>query len=590
MKKKLYQYAAAAAAAMSILFAAACGGTSAGTGTTAPAYTQEAAASGEASENTQPEAIEVTTLEDAFSDSDVKDVTAETADAVITLSGSEGTISDTTRGSSGSTVTISSKGIYTVTGSSEDVTILVNDETESGTIYLVLDNVSMTNSAAPCIEVDAADKVVIQCLGENTLTYNGPESAKLDGAVYAKDDLSVNGSGTLTITSTLHGIVAKNDLKVTGAKIAIEAAKIGIQAGDSVRIGGGETTIVSGHDGVQLENDEGTSYFYMEDGSLTIDAGYDGIDVDTSGTAFSGNITFAGGSADITAGGGAENAKTSTSQKGLKCAGDIYVGNAGLTISSADDAFHSGTNVYISDGVTQVSSSDDGVHADAVLAISGGTLVVSKSYEGLEAETVSISGGDVSVYASDDGINAAGGSDTSSSGDDRWNSASTGALYISGGTVYVNSGGDGLDSNGSIYVSGGVTFVEGPTNSGNGALDKGDGSGSVLSITGGTVVAAGSAGMAVNFDSGSQCSALVTLSGSAGDVISADDGSGVSFTATKSFQTVVYSSPGLQQGSSYTLSAGADSATMDFTSSLYYGNAQGMGNMGGHGGMNNFGK
>lgn len=593
MKKQIAKTAAVLMTALMLSLTAACGtekstDNSANTNTGTSAVSQEAGDSAANSDSGEGAAADTEVVVDTgqFSDGDYKDVTSETPNATITLSGSEGTISDTTRGSSGSTVTISSKGIYYISGSSENVTILVNDETESGNIYLILDNVSMTNSSTPCIQVEAADKVIIQCVGENTLIYNGPESANLDGAIYARDDIAVNGEGSLTIESTLHGIVAKNDLKITGANVTVTAAKIGIQAGDSVRIGGGNTEIFAGHDGIQVENDEGDSYLYMADGSLTIEAGYDGIDVDTSGTVFSGHITLAGGSVSITAGGGAENAKTSTSQKGLSCAGDIHIGNVTLSVSSADDAFHSGASINVTGGVTTASSSDDGVHADGTLTISGGSLSVEKSYEGLEAETVNILGGDVKVYASDDGINAAGGSDTASSGDDRWSSSASGTLNISGGTLYVNAGGDGLDSNGSIYVSGGVTFVEGPTDSGNGSLDKGDGSGCVLSITGGVVVATGSAGMAVNFDSGSQCSALVSLSGSAGDVISADDGSGLSFTATKSFQTVVYSSPELTQGSSYSLSAGSNSAAMDFSSSLYYHGAQGMGGqMGGKGGL-----
>ena len=99
-----------------------------------------------------------------FSDGDFKDVSSDDANASITLSGNTGTISDTTRGSSGSEVTITSKGIYRISGSADGVSIVVNDSTKSGNIYLVLDNVTMTNSSAPCINIQAADKVIIQCV------------------------------------------------------------------------------------------------------------------------------------------------------------------------------------------------------------------------------------------------------------------------------------------------------------------------------------------------------------------------------------------------------------------------------------------
>ena len=494
-----------------------------------------------------------------FADGDYKDVTSEEANATITLAGSEGTISDTTRGSSGSEVTITSKGIYRVTGSSENVTITVNDTSQSGNIYLVLDNVSMTNTANACIHVQACDKLIIQCVGDNTLAFQSTDSsAKIDGAIYAKDDVTINGSGTLAVSSHLHGIVCKEDLKVTGASVSVAADSIGIQAEDCFKIGGGTVTVTSGHDGVQLSNDDNTSIFYLSDGTLNVNAGYDGLSVKT------GSMVLEGGTANITAGGGSESAKNSdTSQKGIKCDGDITVSGADVRVSSADDAVHSDGNMTVNSGTLNLSSSDDGMTAAGKIVLNGGAVAVTKSYEGMEAEDITINGGDVSVTASDDGINIAGGSDSS--------------LTINGGTVYVNASGDGLDSNGCIYITGGTTIVEGPTTNGNGALDKGDGSGCVASITGGTVLALGTTDMAVNFDTGTQCSALVNLSGESGTEISVDDGSGFTFTASKNFACAVYSSPNMTQGSSYTLTAGSNTAVMDFSSGLYYSNVSRMG-------------
>ena len=206
---------------------------------------------------------------DYFSNSDIKDVTGETPDAVITLEGASGTISDTTRGASGSTVTITAKGVYRVSGTAENVTIIVRDTTKSGNIYLVLDGVTMTNSDLPCILVESADKVIIQCAGENSLTYTAA-SAEADGAIYARDDVTLNGTGSLTVASSLHGIVGCDDVKITGGTLTVRADSIGIKANDSVRIGGGSVSIVSGHDGVQVDSDDGSGCFYMNGGALTI--------------------------------------------------------------------------------------------------------------------------------------------------------------------------------------------------------------------------------------------------------------------------------------------------------------------------------
>lgn len=515
-----------------------------------------------------------------FSDGDLKDVSGQTPDATVTLCGGEGTISDTTRGSSGSTVTITSKGVYRVTGSSENVCIVINDEQESGNVCLVLDNVRMENDGGACIYVAAADKVVLQCVGENSIICTAASASDgIDGVIYAKDDLTINGSGSLTVTSAQYGVVCKDDLKLTGGTLTVEAASIGIQANDSLRIADAAVKVEAGHDGVQVENGDGDSWFYMSGGTLTVSAGYDAIDVGSSGGKSACSLTVAGGTLTLTAGGGSGNSKNSSvSQKGLKCEGDILLTGGTLTVSAADDAIHAEGSVSLTDGALTLSSSDDGVHADDALSISGGTLTVEKSYEGLEAETVQISGGEISVFASDDGVNAAGGSDTGSTEAGPWSQGSgSGTLSISGGRLYVNAEGDGLDSNGSISISGGLTIVEGPTNGGNGALDKGDTAACTASITGGTVLALGSTGMAINFDSGSQCSALVAISASAGDTVTVDDGSGFTFTASKSFQCAVYSSPSLQQGSSYTISAGGSTATMDFGSSQFYSTVAGMG-------------
>ncbi|MGI6264456.1 MAG: carbohydrate-binding domain-containing protein [Acutalibacteraceae bacterium] len=526
----------------------------------------------------------VTTESEHFSDGDLKDVTGETPDATITLSGSTGTLSDTTRGTSGSTVTIASKGIYRVTGSSTNVTILIAEKVESGNVYLILDGVSMTNASAPCIQVDGCDKLVVQCVGDNSLTCTAT-GLETDGAIYSKDDVTLNGTGSLTVSSKMHGVVCNDDLKITGAlKLTVNADSIGLKGNDSLRIGGGTTTVTAGHDGIQCSTSDNTGAFYMQSGTLTVRAGYDAIDTGTDG------VEIAGGTLDLTTGSGAFRSTSSTSQKGIKSDGAIQIAGGSVTVESADDALHSATDVTVQDGALTLASGDDGIHADNELTVAGGTLNVTRSYEGLEAYVVNVTGGTSSVVASDDGVNAAGGSDSSSTEamPGPWSrSSSSGTLNISGGTLYVNAGGDGLDSNGSIYVTGGTVIVEGPTNSGNGALDKGDGGNCVASITGGTVLAIGATGMALNFDTGSQCAALLNLSGSAGTTITVDDGSGFTFTATKNFGCVVYSSPSMTQGNTYTVTAGSSSATADFTSSLYYSAVGGMG--GNPGGMGGFG-
>ncbi len=587
--KKLAKFLIILAAALALSVTAACSGlsfltgdTSGGTGTSSSGSSETGAAT---TVETDPE---------AFSEADVTVVDLDGADASVTLSGSTGTISDTTRGSSGSEVTITSKGTYLVTGSSENVRITVDDSTKSGNVYLVFRDAVMTSSAGACVFVRNADKVILYAKGSSSITStaasetaDASSGASVDGAVFSRDDLTINGDegSSLSVSSKLHGIVCKDDLAVTGGTVSVTADGKGLDVNDSVKIGGGSLTVTSGKDGIQVSNDEGTGSFYMDGGSLGITAGYDGIDASDA----SGSVTVAGGTLNIKApsGGSSKSKSSSTSQKGIKSGGPLGIGAGEITVSSADDCLHCASDINISGGTLSLSSSDDGIHSDKSLYVSGGDVTVSKAYEGLEALVIDISGGNLSITASDDGVNAAGDTSDSSTRVNVWtNTSSTGTLKISGGNIYINASGDGLDTNGSMYISGGTTIVEGPTNSGNGALDKGDGNGCVASITGGTVLALGSAGMAINFDSGTQCSALVSLSGGKGTVISVADGSGFSFTATKSFATVVYSSPSMTKGNSYKITAGSSSATASFSSSYYYSNVSGgMGGTGGTGGM-----
>mgnify|MGYP002601035782 CR=1 FL=1 len=209
----------------------------------------------------------------------------------------------------------------------------------------------------------------------------------------------------------------------------------------------------------------------------------------------------------------------------------------------------------------------------------------------LEGAKVLISGGKISIVASDDGINAAGGSDQSGFGGfgfapDAFGGSGDYLIRISGGVVTVNASGDGIDSNGDIEVTGGELYISGPTSNGDGTIDC-DGS---ATITGGIVVAAGSTGMAENFGTAStQGSILVNLSGSAGQAITLKDSDGdilASFTPAKAFGCVVVSAPGVAQGGTYTIAAGGASTTVTMESLIY---GSGMGGFGGMGGPGNRG-
>ena len=464
--------------------------------------------------------------------------------------------------------TITAAGVYVFSGTLAGGSIVVNAG-EEDKVQIVLSNASITNSDGPAIYAVAADKVFITADAGTTNTLSDGSSYATDsfgnnpdGAIFARCDLTLNGTGTLSVDSNYKfGIVGKDDVVIANVSLQVNAVSDGIVGKDSVSIGSGTVDIVSGGDGIVSENSEDATV-----GSVLIDGGT--ITIETGGS-------------------GADSAK------GIKAQAALAVNVGDITINSEDDALHSATAVTITSGTLLLSAGDDGIHSDDLVAISGGDITVSGSYEGIEGGTITVSGGTIDVTASDDGFNAAGGADSSAGSAPRGNDAfvadTSKSLVISGGTVTVNADGDGLDSNGTMAISGGTIYVSGPTNSGNGALD----SGSSMTISGGTIIAAGSAGMAQTFDeSSTQASISYTFTApqQAGTTISLQDASGnviASYAPEKVYQSVVISSPELTVGQSYTLYTGStsvDSITLSgVVTTIGSGNVGGMN--GGFGGQ-----
>lgn len=176
-----------------------------------------------------------------------------------------------------------------------------------------------------------------------------------------------------------------------------------------------------------------------------------------------------------------QNADTdeAVSAKGLKSDGDITISGGSITIDSMDDAVHCVGTLTVSDEANlTIETGDDGFHSDDTLTIEGGKINILRSYEGLEAVFINISGGETTLVASDDGLNAAGGTTADTDfafmgppgmgGEPETLEDATYYVHISGGKLTVDAGGDGLDSNGAMFVDGGEVYVSGPAGSMNG--------------------------------------------------------------------------------------------------------------------------
>lgn len=233
---------------------------------------------------------------------------------------------------------------------------------------------------------------------------------------------------------------------------------------------------------------------------------------------------------------------------------DTRLSQSNNASSTSTKGIKSGGNLTITDGTITIKSADDGIHTDGTLIVSGGDINIIKSKEGMEGNQINIDSGNISITASDDGLNASGGN--------------LPVLRISGGTIYVNANGDGLDSNGDLVIEGGSTVVDGPSNNGNGALDSGSENGGTIVCNAGTILAIGASGMAETFNSNSaQYSFIKNFSEmftKETQISIYDENEKIIFEhiSAKSFNSVVFSSPDLIPGHTYTISVGDKTETV----------------------------
>ena len=512
-----------------------------------------------------------------------------------------------------SLLTITAAGRYLISGTLTNGQIVV-DTQEEKKVEILFNGVSVTSAFGPAVFVKSAPKRVVLTTTKGSVNlladgtdYLVPDDQQADGGiypnacVYACDDLTINGEGTLRITGNADkGINTKDDLKLEGGTVTIQSMGIGIRANDSLSMLGGEIHVTAGGDGVKTANieTEGKGQLVVQGGALYITSTGDGLAAATDLTVSGGTVVIVTKDADgsvlqasatsVTTGntggssrrpGGDMNGgwgggmggmmegnsnKSSISAKGLKAAGTLTVSGGKITVTAVDDGMHSDGSILISDGCIYIRSADDGIHAETELTIRGGTTEIAQSYEGLEALHILIEGGTNRVTATDDGTNASGGMGGGmfpSFGQWSVNTSTVSedapSVTITGGYTVINAGGDGLDSNGSVVMTGGTMLVYGPTNNGNGPIDTGDG-GYEMTVSGGLLLAVGSSGMAESATNDGQAVLAATMrSGLTGGEcigIATEDGRVLAaFKLPKSISSIVFSSAELTAGTSYSV-------------------------------------
>lgn len=548
----------------------------------------------------------------------------------------------------GKVIKINKGGDFTVTGTNSDAMIHI-DTAGRVKLRLSGMSLTNTTGPAIFYENADKAFITLSKDTENFISDGEVYSSDAKAAVFSASDIEIKGGGTLSVTSASHhAIFSKDDIDIQEGTLILNAAKgDGIHANEEIKISGGNITITADGDGIQAEENvviEGgvidiTTTGEVSEAKSAFDAMNRGQrpfgsaegEMPEGGRMPRGNMQpppegelpqgepFGGredrmnmlppeaeGGMPVTMGDGnfggeRENMQppqmtdpgeaqetpegesdTSASSKGIKAETLIEISGGEINVSSTDHAIHCAAAMTVSGGKMTLASRNKGISVHGSLDITDGEITVAKASEGIESKAVmTISGGSIDITASDDGINCGG------TGARGANDGAAHNLKISGGNIYVNASGDGLDSNGTMTISGGSIIVEGPTSSGNGALDSERG----ITISGGTLLAIGASGMAEAPGAGSeQASFSYTLpSGyAAGDKITVTDAEGnvlISYVTAKPGGNIVFSSPYLKVGETYTLTVGENTCSIELTSisTGVGGNSRGFGGKGGRG-------
>ena len=393
----------------------------------------------------------------------------------------------------GTDVSITAAGTYVFSGDCDNGSITVKKGVTGVTI--VLNGLTLTNDDSAAITLNkTAEASLIAAAGTTNTVADTEGSNDENAAVKVKSGaaLAIGGTGTLTVDGNAkNGIKGAADavISVDEVKLTIEAENDGLSCDDELTIAGGTLHITAGGDAVKASPDTGENPDTTSLGNVTISGGTLTLNATEDGIQADGDLTISGGTFHVKTNGGHTTTLTddSASCKGFKAGGALTVTGGTLTVDSADDALHASTDVAISGGTLTLATGDDGVHADNDLVI--GTKGVSSTSTpriNIAASYEGLEGTTVTVYSGDIDVVAS---------DDGVNAASSQlgersdkyAINIAGGDLYIDAGSDGLDSNNDISMTGGKVEVYGADAMMDAAIDY-DGT---FTLSGGTLFGAG---------------------------------------------------------------------------------------------------
>lgn len=345
-------------------------------------------------------AIDIT---DMFTKRDLAGTYDESEAVKITLSGKTAACNSSNVQIEDGVVTIKAAGVYVLSGTLTDGTIVV-DAGDDDKVQLVLDGVSIMAADYAAIYAKNADKVFVT-LAEgagNSLTISGDyvqtDDNNVDAVIFAKCDLTLNGTGSLTVKDNMgHGIVSKDDLVVTGGTYTIYSQDHCLNGKDSVRIADGTFNLSCDEDGIHAGNDDQQDgYVYIEGGDINISVGDDAIHAE-------GLLIITGGDIDVS-----KSCEGVEGDKILVTGGDIDVISSDDGFNAAGGSSGSGDNHDGFGGGPGMDGVDMDADSDAYILITGGTININADGDGIDSNgCIGITGGSVYVLGSSDNGNGA---------------------------------------------------------------------------------------------------------------------------------------------------------------------------------------
>ncbi len=552
---------------------------------------------------------------------------------------------------SGNVITITEGGDFKVSGTLDDGSIVIDTEDK---VKLRLSGMSLTNTNGAAIYVKNADKAYITVTDGTTNTLKSANATDEEkGVITAKDTLEIKGSGSLTITAENgQGIHASDSLDIENGDIKINSSLDAINVNDTFAFSDGNLDITAGGDGIAADEIVDISGGKI---SITTTGKTDSeSDVSSKGIKADWLLEISGGEIDITSTDHAIHSTSdinvkggiitvSSDKKGISAHGDLIIDDGEINIEKSTEGIEAKEILIINGGDININSSDDGINAGgngSGFGGFGGRMMNSENAEGASGNMQRMTPPDMSqsengntqrmtppdmpqgenanmqrggrmrdmqgmenmtppdMPQSENGTmpemngNENGGMQRSFGGG--MNSgmsdeiSSEHHIQINGGNIYVNAAGDGIDSNGSIVINGGVVTIDGPTMNGNSAFDH-DG---LFAVNGGTVIAAGSAGMMENPSSSSEQNVVSAyISAEAGSKITVKESGGketMSYTLKKTAGNITFSSDKIESGKTYSIYVNgelSDTFTVNGALTTVGTASGGFGGMGGRGNM-----